>query len=231
MYLLIIFISTITNAQHTDLKEYGLKGHVKSITTVNYESGICTNNQWIPYDEAKPNTITTLYFNKSGIIDSSITEFGAFKTDTSSFRTKTIYVIEQNKKVSAKYYDHSGKFTETIKIKWLNNKTYSTYFYDLNGKLTFESTSWLNDEYRDNKGEYKSYDNDTLNIYEKYDDVFDSDKQLIKANFVDQIGKKEYTILYKHQAFDEFKNPTYTALVNITTGTLKRISIWRIEYY
>ncbi len=120
---------------------------------------------------------------------------------------------------------------ELYKINQTNQYTYTTIATDTNGAKSYESTSFFDKNFRDNKGEYKIYENGEVTLYEKYSDIFDTTGLLIKAEFVNITENKNYTVLYKHSEFDKHNNPTVTTQINITDGTIKKMTIREIEYY
>jgi hypothetical protein len=228
----ICFLFALTNiafGQHTDLKEYGLKGKVKSITTMHYKDVMFSNGQWMPISFEKFSYKTVWNFNEQGFLDMSKTSL--FVHPDSLVTNVLAYEFKNGKKVSGKYYNYRGILTELYKISWTDQYTYSTITTDTNGIKTSESTSWLNKEFRDNKGEYKSYENGKVVFYEKYSDIFDTSKQLIKAEFTNVTENKNYFVLYRHSELDKNNNPTITTQINITDGTIRKMTIRLIEYY
>jgi len=224
-----IFALTITAlGQHTDLKEYGLKGKVKTITTMHYKDVMFSNGQWMPTSFEKFYYTTVWHFNEPGFLDTSKTSLFVHDSLVTNILT---YEFKNGKKVSGKYFNYHGVLTELYNITWTNQYTYTTITTDTNGTKTFESTSWLNKDFRDNKGEYKSYENGKVDFYEKYSDIFDTNGQLIKAEFTNMTENKNYFILYKHSESDKNNNPTITTQINITDGTIKKLTIRLIEYY
>ena len=216
-------------AQHTDLKEYGLKGKVKRITTMHYTDVMFVDGQWMPISFEAFSLKTMLHFNEQGYIDTSMTSF--FFEPESLVSNTLAYEFKNGKKVSGKYYDFSGMLIQHHQISWTDQYTYTTTATDINGIKLFESTSWLNDAYRDIKGDYKSYQNGELIFYEKYSDIFDENGQLIEAEFTNVLENKKYHVLYKHIEFDKNNNPTISTLINITDGTIKKMILREIEYY
>lgn len=226
----ILFALTITAfGQHTDLKEYGLKGKVKRITTMHFKDVMFSNGQWMPTSFEKIQYTTVWHFNEQGFLDTSKTSL-YLHPDTLGTNI-LIYEFKNGKKISGKYFNYRGLLTELYKITWSDQYTYSTITTDTNGTKTLESTSWLNKSFRDNKGEYKSYENGQITLYEKYSNIFDTTGLLIKAEFINVTENKNYSILYKHSKFDKYGNPTMTTQINITDGTIKKMTIRRIEYY
>lgn len=225
-----LFTLTITVfGQHTDLKEYGLKGKVKSITTMHYKDVMFSNGQWMPVSLDKFSYSTVWHFNEQGFIDTSKTSL--FVHPDSLVTNILTYEFKGGKKVSGKYYNYRGILSEQYKISWTDQYTYTTVTTDTNGNKTFESTSRLNKEFRDNKGDYKSYENGKVVFYEKYSDIFDTSGQLIKAEFTNMTENKNYFVLYKHSEFDKYYNPIITTQINITDGTVRKMTIRLIEYY
>jgi hypothetical protein len=226
-FLLSLTITTF--GQHTDLKEYGLKGKVKSITTMHYKDVMFSKGQWMPIFFDKFSYKTVWHFNEQGFIDTSKTSL--FVYPDSLITNILIFEFKNGKKVSGKYFDFRGVLTELYKFSWADQYTYMTITTDTNGTKTFESTSWLNKDFRDNKGEYKSYKDGKTVFYEKYFDIFDSNGQLVKAEFTNATENTNFTILYKHGEYDKKNNPTITTQINITDGTIKKMTIRLIEYY
>ncbi len=228
----ICFLSALTITtfgQHTDLKEYGLKGKVKSITTMHYKDVMFSNGQWMPISFDNFSYKTVWYFNEQGFIDKSKTSL--FVHPDSLVTNILTYEFKNGKKVSGKYFNYRGVLTELYKITWTDQYTYTTITTDTNGIKTFESTSWLNKDFRDSKGEYKSYENEKVVFYEKYSDIFDANGQLTKAEFTNMTENKNYFVLYKHSELDKNNNPTITTQINITDGTIRKMTIRLIEYY
>ena len=225
-----LFGLTITAlGQHNDLKEYGLKGKVKSITTMHYKDVMFSDGQWMPASFEKFYYTTVWHFNEQGFIDTTKTSL--FVHPDILVTNILAYEFKNGKKVSGKYFNYRGVLTELYKITWSDQYTYTTITTDTNGTKTFESTSWLNKDFRDNKGEYKSYENGKVVFYEKYSDIFDSNGQLVKAEFTNMTENKNYFVLYKHSELDKNNNPTITTQINITDGTIKKMTIRLIEYY
>ena len=228
----IYFLSALTITafgQHNDLEEFGLKGKVKSITTMHYKDVMFSNGQWMPISFEKFFYKTVWNFNEQGFIDTAKTSL--FVHPDSLVTNLLTYEFKNGKKVSGKYFNYGGVLTELYTITWADQYTYTTITTDTNGSKIFESTSWLNKDLRDNKGEYKSYENGKVVFYEKYSDIFDANGHLIKAEFTNVTENKNYFILYKHSEYDKNNNPTITTLINITDGTIKKMTIRHIEYY
>jgi len=225
-----LFALTISSfGQHTDLKEYGLKGKVKSIKTMHYKDVMFSNGQWMPISFEKFSYSTVWHFNEQGFLDTSKTNL--FTNQDSLITNVLIYDFKNGKKVSGKYYNYQGEMSELYNISWTDQYTYTTITTDSNGTKTFESTSWLNNEYRDNKGEYKRYENGKVVFHEKYSDIFDTTGTLIKAEFTNVIENRNYFVLYKHSELDKNNNPIITTQINITDGTIRKMTIRYIEYY
>lgn len=227
IFLLVLKITAF--GQHTDIKEYGLKGKVKRITTMHYKDVMFSNEQWMPASFENVNYTTVWHFNEQGFIDTAET---TLLVNPDSLVTNTlIYEFKNGKKIYGKYFDYRGVLTEQYNVIWTDKFSYTTTTTDRSGKKTFESTSWLNKDFRDNKGEYKSFENGKIVFHEKYSDIFDTNGQLVKAEFTNLTENKTYFVLYKHSKFDRNNNPTVTTQINISDGTIKKMTIRRIEYY
>ena len=226
---LLVFSSVNVFAQHTDIKEYGLKGKVESITTMHYKDVMFKNGQWMPTSFDEFLFTSVWHFNEQGFIDTAKTSL--FIHPDSLVTNTLTYQFKNGKKVSGKYINYRGILTELYKISWTDEYTYTTITTDTNGTKLFESTSYLNKDFRDNKGEYKSYENGEIIDYEKYSDIFDKNGQLIKAEFTNLVENKNYVVLYKHSELDKNNNPTVTTQINITDGTIKKMTIRLIDYY
>ncbi len=225
----LLALTIIAVGQHTDLKEYGLKGKVKSITSMHYKDVMFSNGHWMPISKEKFYYTTVWHFNEQGFLDTSATSL--FVYPDSLVTNILAYEFKNGKKVSGKYFNYLGVLTELHKITWVDQYTYTIIATDTSGTKILESNSWLNKNYRDNKGEYKSYENGKVVFYEKYSDIFDTNGQLLKAEFTNITENKSYVVLYKHSEFDKNKNPITTTQINITDGTIKQITIRLIEYY
>jgi hypothetical protein len=228
--IIILFVLQISGfGQHTDIKEFGLKGKVKRIITLHYKDVSFSNGQWMPTSFENINYTTVWHFNEQGFIDTATT---TLLVQQDSIITNTlIYEIKNGKKISGKYFGYGGVLNELYTIVWKDKYTYTTITTDTSGTKIFESTSWLTKDFRDNKGEYKSFENGKVVFHEKYSDIFDSNGQLVKAEFKNITESKNYFVLYKHSEFDRNNNPTITTQINITDGTIKKMTIRRIEYY
>jgi len=228
----ICILASLTNTtfgQHTDLKEYGLKGKVKNILTMHYKDVMFFHGQWLPISFEKFSYSTDWHFNENGFLDTLKT---SILVNSDSLVTSILaYEFKNEKKISGKYFNYNGDVTELHKINWTDQYTYTTIATDTNGAKAFESTIWLSNDFRENKGDFKSYENGKLVFYEKYSDIFDSNGQLIKGEFTNIEENTNYFVLYNHIEFDENNNPIVTIQINITDWTIKKMTIRRIDYY
>ncbi|MCE3279283.1 MAG: hypothetical protein K0S44_1474 [Bacteroidetes bacterium] len=196
---------------------------------MHYKDVMFSNEQWMPTSFEKFYYTTVWHFNEQGFIDTIRSSY-YFQSD--SLVTSTlIYEFQNGVKVSGQYFDYSGVMTDLYKITWSDKYKYTTITTDTNGIKTFESISWLNTDFRDNKGEYKSFENGKLVFHERYSDLFDPKGQLIKAEFINLTEDKTYVVLYKHSELDKNGNSTITTQINITDGTIKKMTIRDLEYY
>jgi len=215
--------------QHSDLKEYGLKGKVKSITTKYYRDVMFLDGQWLPFSPEDIRYTTVWHFNEQGFIDTARTIF--FEEPDSPLTELLVYDFKNGKKISGKRFDAQGVLTELYEIVWSDRYSYTVITTEPKGTKLSESSSRLGKDFRDNQGEYKDYENGKLVFHEKYSDVFDSNGQLVKAEFTDIIANTNYVLLYKHAGFDPNENPTITTRINITEGTIDKMTVREIEYY
>jgi hypothetical protein len=222
-------VISAVHGQHTDLKEYGLKGKVKNITTYHYKDVMFSNGHWMPVAYDKYSYITIWHVNEEGFMDTTITKLVVHPDSLSS--SMLIYEMDNGKKVSGKYYSYRGIQTEQYQITWTDQYTYTMIATDTNGVKTWETTSWLNQDFRDSKGEYKSYENGKVVFQESYSDSLDQSGRLVEAEFDQVTDNKKYVVLYKHSEFDHYNNPLETTQINGTDGTIKKMTIRRIEYY
>jgi hypothetical protein len=215
------FFQCTSFPQHAEIKEYGYKGNVKSVTTYHYSLIHKTGDQWIPIDTNRYHGLNTRYFNCQGNIDSTIFEYNyANHKNYSTFRltSKLInYFDTKGAKRNSLYtirYDHNSdditSDQQFYTYEWINDHEYIERVYNRDGiQLNSKNHYHLNKNYRDFKCEYTAYSvNDSMILHSSYINEISPENLLIKSTETNLITKEINITRYEYKKSDLLGNPT-----------------------
>lgn len=215
---------------HNDLKEYGYKGKVKSITTYNFDT--------LSFDETKKIFDDRLWRNK---IIYTFDKYGNFDTifsyiqlpiiSDSIYTFKTAYIYSQKTRVAVRI-NGNNEVTDTIRFLWLNDTTYQAIETNVNGQGKVLSDLFLNKKYRDKSGNYTGYDeNNNIEYNEKYESLISDNGLLTRSYKTNLLTNTMIVVSYKYFEFDKYGNPTRIWLTNLLDKKVFKIVKRKFEYY
>lgn len=226
----LLSFSLLFGQTHNDLKEYGYKGEVKSITTYNYDTlsfnetnKIFDRRLWgnkIVYTfDIKGNFDTIFLYTQLPIIIDTVYTF------------KTAYDYSQQTKIALRI-NGKNEVTDTIKFLWINDTTYKTIEIAVNGQDKVLSDLFLNKNYRDKSGKYTGYDeNNKIEYSEKYENRIDDNGLLTRSFKTNLLTNTKTIVSYQYFDFDKFGNPTKIWISNLLDKKVFRIAVREFEYY
>ena len=219
--------SFVSENKPTDLKEYGFKGEVKSVMTLNYNDLEQIDGTW-SITENKVISKWKMTFNKEGNIIEIKEYYPLYDTIWNEVTTK----IEFENGLKRKYTktDLYGQTTEVGTYTWLDDNNYKLSATQKNG-ITVNSYSKLNKSYRDISGGYSYIQNDSILFSESYKNKLKRNGEIISSKFYNKLKNEYYTIEYSEKEKDEKGNLTKVALVYKGTQLLKRLSVREFEYF
>jgi hypothetical protein len=234
--LFLIFAASHIYAQHTDVKEWGLKGKVKLITRYMYDQGVVKlSEKWQPTDSTHYSSKSVYYFNKKGFIDSSVEAY-FYSSYQQIQRIKTVYFYNKGKRISGLSYDQDGTISD-ISYEWLNNTTYVAR--SKNSHFTTKNTAWLKKDFRDSTSEIEVWEHEHGSGYNliykrKYVVTTGANNLILQSHNIESHSPgmdkvDDYIIHYLHQEFDSHKNPINVA--ELRGETLYHLVFRKIEYY
>lgn len=240
----VTFFSSSITAQHTDKKEYGLKGDIKKIQSTGYQLIQGENGKYYPEDTAKWYLKEHIFFNEQGNVDSTYNIFNRkyylaakYITDTTSliqtwFARKYYYDEEGRKSGGFEYnFDNPGK-TSIILISWVNENQYievkmNTY----NEKVESVDSVWLNKNGRDSIG-IGYYDfGEGLKIYHAYYASYNDANQLTQQIDVDFNPDLQKIYTYEFKKLDKTGNPVETWVFKKDEKKPIIIKLRKYKYY
>lgn len=224
IFVLLFSFSLHSQEYFNDLKEFGLKGRVKSIESTYYST---KENQevWI-IDTVKSKS--RVDFDKNGNI-TKIVNF-SFPESKLDVETTKFQRDKNGRKISYKKYKGNEVF-ETGVYRWINQRKYQINSIDSFGigtKSEFTLTKNLRDEsgttaYFDSKsGEY-------LLTY-KYENILDEYENLLRSIITYEPIGRTSIMIYDVQELDNFGNWIKINLY-YEDEDFRQIMIRKIEYY
>jgi hypothetical protein len=196
--------------QHTDAKEYGYKGKIKTVTSYQYSLIKKAGNEYIPEDTGRYYGKNTKYFNIAGNLDSMISsyDFSNYKKG-STLKNVTRVVF---------YYDSKGIKRSGYMSVAMDDKV-TEHIYTYTWKTAYEYTErlcvkgdeypssenhyTLNKDYRDYKGEYKFYaKKDDLFTHTMYTNEFNKEGLITKSIETDLLTNEKTITRYEMKKTD-----------------------------
>lgn len=211
-----------------DIKEYGLHGKVKEITTMYYtELEKNSNDEW-ELDLDKLVALAKMFFDSSG----NITKIEEHHKEINSSWQETItkFEFKDGQKKSYLKKDINGQLIESGEYKWIDNNHYTLISTRVNG-LIIESHSTLNENLRDLKGDFKYMLGDSILYSENYTNQVNKDGEIMNTLTANQITNESYITDFKNKVRDQKGNMIKVALVYRHNGELQKLSVREIEYY
>jgi len=223
----LLLTSFVAEQKPNDVKEYGFKGKVKSVMTVNYNDIEKIDGTW-DISEDKVISKWKMTFNIEGNIIEMKEYYPLFGTIWEELTTK----IEFEEGLKSKYTktDLYGQTTEVGVYNWVDDHNYKLTATQKSGVI-INSYAKLDKNFRDISGGYAYLRNESILFSESYENKLDGKGQLISSTFYDKLKDDHYTIEYKDKAKDEKGNLIKVALVYKETGLLKRLSVREFEYF
>jgi hypothetical protein len=238
-FLVFLLNATTGLCQHTDLKEYGLAGKVRTMTVTSYRSGVAKkDSNWVITDPSRFVSRQVYYFNEKGFTDSVFMLYVSYDTANTPNYWNESSIWEFNKagqKTGYKHFDYKRELHEEAELKWIDPTHYiqSNYNY-FNGKKvkTSEQVFTLSENFRESSVQYKRFtsyggvssDKTTTN-------TLDANGHLTKKHTKDKVdGFNNEIIYYRQQKLDKRKNPVETVILDTMMGLVRFQSI-RYSYY
>ena len=225
--VILLLTSCVSENRPTDLKEYGFKGNVKSVTTINYNDLKKIDDTW-SISEEKVVSKWKMTFNNEGNIIEMKEYYPLFDTIWNEVTTK----IEFKDGLKSKYTktDLYGQITEVGTYTWIDDHNYNLTALQKSG-LTVNSYSKLDKNFRDMSGGYSYFQNDSILFSEFYKNKLKLNGEIVNSEFHDKLKDEIYTIEYSDKEKDEKGNLIKVALVYTETQLLKRLSVREFEYF
>ncbi len=226
---LLLFTSCANKNVPTDIKEYGLKGKIKSIMTINYSDLNNENGEWVVTDNKIVSKIK-MTFNKDGNIVEVKEWLPTYnKEEFIEFTTKIIF----NQGLKYKYLktNSNGEIVESGNYLWKDNYNYKLRV-NRKDEGHVDSFSELDESYRDLKGQYTYYREDgTVFLSESYENELNKDKEITSVKYKDLLNNTFYTVEFFIKNRDLRGNIVKATQVYKDSQTLKSFSIREIKYY
>jgi hypothetical protein len=220
--LTLFSVSLYSQEVFTDIKEFGLKGKVKSIES-NYYS-VKENRQELTLDTL--NSKSLMHFNENG----NLTIIVNFTFSGEEIERIKYQRDDNERKISYKKYNENGIF-ETGKYNWINERKYQIKAKDSFG-IRIESEFTLSKKFRDESGTTTYYDDKTGEYFltYHYQNILDENGNLLSSNNIYKPLGNSSTIIYDVQELDEFGNWIKVSLYD-DEKDFRQIMIRKIEYY
>lgn len=224
---ILLLTSFVSENKPTDLKEYGFKGNVKSVTTINYNNLEQIEGTW-NINEDKVISKWKMTFNKEG----NIVEMKEYYPIVDTIWNEVTTKIEFENGLKSKYTktDLSGQITEVGTYTWIDDHNYKLAAFQKSG-ITVNSYSKLNKTLRDISGGYSYIQNDSILFSESYKNKLKRNGEIVSSKFYDQLKDEYYTIEYSNKEKDKKGNLIKVALVYKEPQLLKRLSVREFEYF
>jgi hypothetical protein len=227
MFIIITLTSCLLDEKPNDLKEYGFRGKVKSVNTINYGNLKKVNGKWM-INEDKIISKSNLMFNEKGFIVKWVESYPF--VDSIWDKSTSIVEIVNGQKSKFTKTNQFGQKTETGVYTWIDNFNYTLNVTYMNGtKVVSHST--LNKAYRDLKSDYSYAFSDSIYFSESYQNKLNQDEEIISSSFKNALTNNEYVINYTDKEKDEKGNLTKVVLVYDDSNELIRLVLREFDYY
>lgn len=228
--LIIVLFSSCNNYAQSDsyseLKEFGLKGNIKSITQMIFSDVMKSGESYIPKDSTKWKIKTQIFYNSNGNCDSIIN----YSNNAGSERVISKIVYEyKDKERSGFYLVDSQKINEYRKY-WTEKNTYKEDILE-NYSIVTSTTISLDDTYKIKQKRELFLDNDpkTINEAQVYFYYFDKDNYLEKITLKEN-NKEVIVEKIKELEFDAIGNATKSFKIKLPSNQQYLITR-NFEYY
>lgn len=134
-------------------------------------------------------------------------------------------------KSGGKNYDFHNRPGHQFKVEWIEDRIYKETVTDSTGTKVYETTSWLDAEFRDSVGQTLGYDKGVLIVDEKYSNQLDASKRLVRVDYVDGVNKSKRSETIEYLEFDKQGNWTKSVVRDADTGKFIKMNTRIIEYY
>lgn len=195
-FLFFLLFSIHSNAQEgfNSWKEYGLKGKIKTmkINFTNYQQPEIYSHQ-------------EYYFAENGVLDSI---FYAATGGYEQTEITQIFYHHQTKNDSAKILDKNRNILNKIDFQWNNDKQYTETNYNFVDSTLLKSEITLSQNFRDWKRENKMYKNESLIVWEKYENTISVDDLILSSVIHDFLVGTVENKCTEYIAYDHLGNPT-----------------------
>lgn len=225
-----ILFATISRAQgHTDLKEYGYKGPVRTVTTYYFDTLLFDKSDRIYSTKNWRNKIV-YKFARTGNLDSIIT-FTQLPHQDTVYINKTAFFNKYPSRFAVRL-NGDNSVTDTVKYAWLSDTSYQTTEVAVKGDYRVLSDYFLDKNYRDKAGSHSVYNGkDGIEFSEKYENTIGRDGLLTKSIRTNLLENTTSTVGYAYFGRDKYGNPTKILLANLPGGKVFRIVLRAFEYY
>jgi hypothetical protein len=229
LLLVLALLSQSVICQHSDLKEYGFKGNIKTIDEAVYLDLYKRGGEMPISKKDKPAFHRIRHFTRSGQIDTLKALY--YKFGDSTMNNVMVFDFKKGIKTGGKYYIFPNEVIGRFKIEWINDRSYKMITTDLKGKKTSEVTCWLDSEFRDSVGQTLDYVKGKVTMDEKYTNHFDSSNRLVGVDYFDEVAKSGYSLIFEYLEFDQEGNWTKSIVRDKNTGEFRKMSTRTITYY
>lgn len=231
-YLIVVYLlfgNLLAFSQsHTDAREYGINGRVRSIVTYVYDSVVLQDKEWVPVESAFVSRII-YFFNGSGNIDSMHHQI-RIKEEGRDMLRRVIYQFVNNKRSG--YNEYEGqRLLETASISWIDGFNYLTRVKYPDSDDIAEIMNSLSPDYRDLRGEVRIFNNEGNVVYcSSYANTLDGNiiTSAVSTNCLDNTQREEEFI---YLSPDINKNPLVVVALDKKTDRPTSIRVRQIEYY
>lgn len=243
-----VFNFFCTNAQkpkeHTDAKEYGFKGKIKTVTEYRYysDSIIKKDSMYQLVNKEGYEYKRTYYFNKKGDIDSGVTYFPYKSPVTKEIIPIYNYLVysfdRAGRKIGFKSFDGKRKLENEGEIKWIDRTHYVQINYGFTNegkKSKIEEINFtLTNALRELSYEVKTFGIINGAFLSRYivTNSFDKEGYLQKKRVEYKGEDNDWDEdKYIHQKFDKMKNPLETIQKAGYNNSPKRFILSEYSYY
>lgn len=229
LLLLLLGLGSMARAQdHTDLKEKGLNGPVKKVTSFVYDSARLENNEWIPVETSFHSRITYFYNNKGN--NDSTHFLVRDKEKGHDTRLRTLYNFNNNKRSGYREFENNV-LKETASITWIDDRNYLTRVKYPDTDDAAELMNSLDANYRDLRGEVRIFNGEGNMVYcSSYDNKLEGNL-LTGVITVDCLSNEPESMEFIYGQPDENKNPVVIIAIDPSTRQPQKIWVRKIEYY
>lgn len=226
---IMLFTSVSLLGQHNHVKELGLKGHVKKVSTVYYAKGKKVNGQWVPNDTTKFTYKTVGFYNHHQNLDSVHT----FVNHSGHERliSRKLYEYEDKKTTTGVQIDLLDDIQYDITTEWIDRHTYIERAQDLSGMNRIVTKIWMDNKHHIIKDESELYRDGELYDHSITITKFNPDNTehavSIREN---KIANLEYSMDEYIDQRDEKGNPVKKSYKD-GVNSFRSVKYYIIEYY